>query len=92
MPLDFCAPSELRAAVERMNDSFRGENQLTLGARIGLGVEIVRAALNDLDGDASRQEVTVVLIEMLCERLYANPATISLPAGRAARAAGKPLH
>jgi hypothetical protein len=92
MPLDFCAPSELKAAVERVNDSFRGENQLTLGARIGLGVEIVRAALNDLDDDAARQEITVVLIEMLRERLYANPAVISLSVVQAARTAGEPLH
>jgi len=92
MPLDFCAPSELRAAVDRVNDNFKGENQLTLGARIGLGVEIVRAALNDLDDVAARKEITVVLIERLRERLYSNPATFSLPAVRAARAAGEPLH
>jgi hypothetical protein len=92
MPLDFCAPSELRGAVERVNDNFEGENQLTLGTRIGLGVEMVRAALNDLEDDAARQEITVALIEMLRERLNADPAMTSQPAMQTARAAGEPLH
>jgi hypothetical protein len=72
----FCSPTEFQQAARLLNKTFVGASQMTLGAQVELGVEMVKSAFRHLT-DAQRSEIYTVIDEDLRATIVGGPPVVA---------------